>query len=60
MPESPTTSISTWATPPTTVVTGAAGWLGRALVHRLLADPQRVHLRLLAHSTAEADALREC
>ena len=26
-----------WAAPTTTVVTGAAGWLGRALMHRLLA-----------------------
>ena len=37
-----------------TVVTGAAGWLGRALVDRLLADPTRRRLRLLAHTTAEA------
>ncbi|MCY7299741.1 MAG: SDR family oxidoreductase, partial [Ilumatobacteraceae bacterium] len=63
MPDSPTgspaTPIATWSAPPTTVITGAAGWLGRALVHRLLTDPQRVHLRLLAHSTAEADALRQ-
>ena len=50
--------IATWSAPRTTVVTGAAGWLGRALTHRLLADPQRPHLRLLAHSTAEADDLR--
>ena len=56
---SPAAPITTWGTPSTTVVTGAAGWLGRALVHRLLADPQRTHLRLLTHSTAEADALRQ-
>ncbi len=63
MPESPvttpTTSIATWAAPSTTVVTGAAGWLGRALVHRLLTDPTRVHLRLLVHTTAEADTMRQ-
>jgi nucleoside-diphosphate-sugar epimerase len=46
-----------WIAPTTTVVTGANGWLGRALVHRLLADPDRAHLRLLAHSTADAAAL---
>lgn len=63
MPEppvtTPTTSIATWAAPSTTVVTGAAGWLGRALVHRLLTDPTRVHLRLLVHTTAEADTMRQ-
>ncbi len=48
-----------WAPPGTTVVTGANGWLGRALVHRLLADGDRVRLRLLAHSTADAASLRE-
>ncbi len=47
-----------WVAPRTTVVTGANGWLGRALVHRLLADGSRSRLRLLAASTAEADALR--
>ncbi|MEI6496698.1 MAG: hypothetical protein WCO88_08505 [Actinomycetota bacterium] len=30
-----------WAAPTTTVVTGAAGWLGRALMHRLLAADDR-------------------
>lgn len=46
-------------TPPdTTVVTGAAGWLGRALLDRLLGDPERPHLRLLARDTAEAQVLR--
>lgn len=47
-----------WAAPHTTVVTGANGWLGRALVHRLLADPARTRLRLLAHSTADAAGLQ--
>jgi nucleoside-diphosphate-sugar epimerase len=42
------------ATPHTTIVTGAAGWLGRALVHRLLADPQRTALRVLVRDAAEA------
>lgn len=46
-----------WSPPETTVVTGAGGWLGRALVHRLLEDPERPKLRLLAHTTAEATAL---
>ncbi len=63
MPEPSTSSSSSpvverWSPPGTTVVTGAAGWLGRALVHRLLADPERRALRLLAHSTAEAADLR--
>ncbi|MEZ5272679.1 MAG: NAD(P)-dependent oxidoreductase [Ilumatobacteraceae bacterium] len=43
--------------PTTTVVTGAAGWLGRSLVARLAADPARTHLRLLVHTTAEARAV---
>jgi nucleoside-diphosphate-sugar epimerase len=43
--------------PATTVVTGAAGWLGTALVHRLL-DDGRPGLRLLAHDTAQAATLR--
>ena len=47
-----------WSPPRITVVTGASGWLGRALVHRLLADPARPALRLLAHTTAEAESLR--
>lgn len=45
--------------PRTTVVTGASGWLGRALVERLAADPQRQRLRLLAATGADAAALRE-
>lgn len=48
---------ATWPAPHTTVVTGAAGWLGRALVHRLLSDPGRERFRLLAQSTAEAAEL---
>ncbi len=55
----PDRAIERWAAPHTTVVTGANGWLGRALVHRLLADPGRARLRLLAHSTADAAALRQ-
>ena len=46
-----------FATPAVTAVTGASGWLGRAVVHRLLADPARRRLRLLAHTTAEAQTL---
>ena len=46
-----------FAAPAVTVVTGASGWLGRALVTRLLAERSR--LRLLAHTTAEARALQE-
>ena len=45
------------AAPAVTVVTGASGWLGRALVHRLLADDARPRLRLLVRTTAEAHAL---
>ena len=41
--------------PATTVVTGAAGWLGRALMHRLLADPARRSLRVLVHDAAETE-----
>lgn len=47
-----------WVPSHTTVITGANGWLGRALTHRVLADPARTEVRLLAHSTAEAEALR--
>ncbi|MEO5900997.1 MAG: NAD(P)-dependent oxidoreductase [Ilumatobacteraceae bacterium] len=43
--------------PATTVVTGAGGWLGTALVHRLLAEG-RPNLRVLAHDTAQAVRLR--
>ncbi|MEI8239600.1 MAG: NAD(P)-dependent oxidoreductase [Actinomycetota bacterium] len=51
------TPLDRWSPPRTTAVTGAAGWLGRALVHRLLADERRVELRLLVHSTADAHTL---
>ena len=47
--------VEKWVPPRTTVVTGANGWLGRALVHRLMHDPARERLRLLAHSTAERE-----
>jgi nucleoside-diphosphate-sugar epimerase len=36
------------AAPELTIVTGAAGWLGRALVHRLV-DDGRTNLRVLVH-----------
>ncbi len=55
----PDRSIERWAAPHTTVVTGANGWLGRALIHRVLSDPGRVRLRLLAHSTADGAALQQ-
>ncbi len=55
----PETSSALRPSPDTTVVTGAAGWLGRALLDRLLHDPSRTHLRLLVHSTAEAAAVGE-
>ena len=53
----PDGSSTRWPLPRTTVVTGATGWLGTALVHRLVADPQRTQLRLLAQSGAAADQL---
>lgn len=46
-----------FASPAVTVVTGATGWLGQALVHRLLADPSRPRLRLLAQSSSEGHQL---
>src|SRR5258706_15881997 len=45
------------AAPEVTAVTGASGWLGRALVHRLLADDARPRVRVLARTTAEAHVL---
>lgn len=42
-----------WPAPAVTVVTGAAGWLGRALVHRLADDSDRHELRLLVHRDDE-------
>jgi nucleoside-diphosphate-sugar epimerase len=47
-----------FAAPQVTALTGASGWLGRALVHRLLADPSRHRLRLLARTTAEGNELQ--
>ena len=44
--------------PEVTVITGATGWLGRALVDRLLADPSRPRLRLLAETTAQGRQLQ--
>lgn len=38
-----------WEAPAVTVVTGAAGWLGRALVNRLLTEG-RTNLRVLVHT----------
>lgn len=43
----------TATSPAVTVVTGAAGWLGQALVAALAADPSRERLRLLVRSIAE-------
>ncbi|HZX55373.1 MAG TPA: NAD(P)-dependent oxidoreductase [Ilumatobacteraceae bacterium] len=45
------------APPHTTVITGASGWLGRALVHRFLCESGPRRLKLLAHTTAEAHML---
>jgi len=42
--------------PPATVITGATGWFGRALVERLLADG-RPALRTLVRSPEEGEAL---
>ncbi len=49
--------VERFASPEVTVITGASGWLGRALVDRLSSDASRQRLRLLAHTTAEARAL---
>ena len=46
-------------TPNVTVVTGAAGWLGQALVARLAAEPGRERLRLLVRTIAEEAFLAE-
>ncbi len=58
MADTPTTRPTRRPVPAVTVVTGAAGWLGRGLVARLAADPQRERLRLLVHSGAEAAQVR--
>jgi len=47
-----------WAPPSTTVVTGAAGWLGRALLHRLVTDPARHRIRVLVRDETEAGDVR--
>ena len=46
-----------FAAPEVMVVTGASGWFGRALIDRLLIEPGRPRLRLLAQSTAEGRQL---
>ncbi len=46
-----------WSVPATTVVTGGGGWLGRALIDRLLADPGRRSVRVLARDATEAASL---
>jgi nucleoside-diphosphate-sugar epimerase len=48
-----------WAAPATTVVTGAAGWLGQALMQRLLADEARRSVRVLVHHASEAALFQE-
>ena len=45
--------IERWTPPATTVVTGAAGWLGCALVHRLLAADDRTQVRVLLHQAGD-------
>ena len=52
MPEHP----PRWDAPPATVITGATGWLGRALVEHLLAS-ERTHLRALVRDGEDAAAL---
>ncbi len=51
-------SVDRWPAPSTTVVTGAAGWLGQALLHRLVADPARQRIRVLVRDNTEADAVK--
>jgi len=43
-----------FAAPSTTILTGAAGWLGRATLHRLVTDPSRHRIRLLVRDDTEA------
>src|SRR3954464_8876407 len=45
------------APPHTTVITGASGWLGRALVYLFVCESGPRRLKLLAHATAEAHML---
>ncbi|MEY2553398.1 MAG: hypothetical protein QOC57_1258, partial [Ilumatobacteraceae bacterium] len=49
--------VDRFAAPEVTVITGASGWLGRALVHRFLHDPTRHRLRLLAATAEEGHHL---
>jgi nucleoside-diphosphate-sugar epimerase len=53
------TTNERWTAPARTIVTGAAGWLGRALVHRLADDPARSSLRLLVRDADEAASVRD-
>ena len=46
--------VERFAPPATTVVTGAAGWLGQALVARLAADSRRSAIRVLVQRADEA------
>jgi nucleoside-diphosphate-sugar epimerase len=41
-------------TPTHTIVTGAAGWLGQALMHRLRADGTRRHIHALVRDRTDA------
>lgn len=47
-----------WAAPSTTVLTGGAGWLGRAVLHRLVQDPARHRVRVLVRDDGEAATVR--
>lgn len=47
-----------WAVPSCTVITGTAGWLGRALLHQLVGDPNRHRLQLLVRNETEAEMIR--
>lgn len=47
-----------WAAPATTVVTGGAGWLGQALLHRLVADTTRRSIRVLVRTATEASTVQ--
>lgn len=54
--------IEQWPVPSATVITGAAGWLGRALVHHLANDEGRFRrsgtIRALVLDSSEADAVK--
>ena len=47
-----------FAAPSTTILTGAAGWLGRATLHRLVTDPSRHRIRVLVRDDADAALVR--